>query len=111
MSKGTGHNHKKKMKKIIVILFLLVAFNVYAGQKRLANGVVAMWQDTTQPILYNSYRVTVSLSERCNYDIYGTVYLGNQSKSFSIPAGSKSGFADFENLDNGRRYSISVSIN
>lgn len=99
------------MKKILIILSMLIALNVYAGSKKLRNGAVAMWQDQTEVIQYNSYRVVISLSDKCDYNVYGSVSLGGQSKNFFIHAGETSGYVDFGGLENGRRYSVSVQIN
>jgi len=100
------------MKKILIILTALLSFNinVYAGQKALKGGAVACWQDTTGVIQYNSYRVVITLTDRCDFNVYGDVYVGGQSKTFFINAGEKSGYVDFDGLENGRRYSINVNV-
>jgi len=99
------------MKKILIILSVLIAFNVYAGSKKLPNGVVAMWQDQTEVIRYNSCRIEIRLSEKCDYNVYGSISLGGQSRNFFINAGETSGYVDFEGLENGRRYFVNVQIN
>ncbi len=102
------------MKKIILTLLVLFSISAYAGQKKLNNGSVAFWDDVTEVIQYNSYRVNITLTDKCDFDVWGTVYLkgtyGEKQANFIIPAGSTQGYADFEGLKNDTRYRISVSI-
>ncbi|MCM1531308.1 MAG: hypothetical protein NC048_05260 [Bacteroides sp.] len=99
------------MKKIIVVTMTIFVWMVaFAGQKSLPNGAVAFWQDQTSVIEYNSYRIEVQLSKKCDFNVWGTVTVGGQSKPLFIDAGKTMGYVDFENLDNGRRYSVSVVI-
>lgn len=100
------------MKKIVIaLLSILICVVAFAGTKRLSNGEAIYWQDQTPVIEYNSYRVELSLTGKCDFNVWGEVSVGGQSKSFMIRAGETSGYVDFENLDNGRRYSISVRVN
>ena len=100
------------MKKIIIALIsILICVAAFAGTKKLSNGEVVFWRDQTELIQYNSYSVEVSLSGKCDFNVWGEVSLGGQSKSFMIRAGETKAYVDFENLENGRRYSISVRVN
>lgn len=100
------------MKRIIIaLLSVLICVVAFAGSKRLPNGESIFWQDQTERIEWNSYRVELSLSGKCDFNVWGEVSLGGQSKSFMIRAGETKGYVDFENLENGRRYSVSVSVN
>lgn len=99
------------MKKIIaVFMTVFVCMLAFAGQKSFPNGAIAFWEDQTSVIEYNSYRVEVRLSEKCDFNVWGSVTVGGQSKPLFIDAGKTMGYVDFENLDNGRRYSVSVVI-
>lgn len=98
----------KKLLLFVVSMFLCIA--AFAGQKKLSNGEVVFWENQTSVIEYNSYRVEVSLTGKCDFNVWGEVSLGGQSKSFMIRAGETKANVDFENLDNGRRYSISVTV-
>lgn len=99
------------MKRIIAVLMIVsVCMLAFAGQKGLPNGAIAFWEDQTKVIEYNSYRVEVKLSKKCEFNVYGSVTVGGQSKNLFINAGETIGYVDFENLDNGRRYPVSVVI-
>lgn len=99
------------MKKIIAVFVAIsVCMQVFAGQKNLPNGATAFWEDQTSIIEYNNYRVEVRLSKKCDFSVYGSVTVGGQSKNLFIDAGKTMGYVDFENLQNGRRYSVSVTI-
>lgn len=102
------------MKKFLLIFLIFASISAFAGQKKLSNGSVAFWDDTTEVIQYNSCRVYVNLTDKCDFDVWGTVYLkgpyGEQQANFTISAGSTRGYADFEGLRNDTRYRISVSI-
>lgn len=100
------------MKKIIIaLLSVLICVAAFAGTKKLSNGEVLFWDDQTEVVNYNCYRVDLSLTGVCDFNVWGEVTLGGQSKSFMIRAGETKGYVDFENLENGRRYSVSVRVN
>ena len=99
------------MKKIIVtLLSVVVCVAIFAGNYKLPNKELVCWENQTSTIQYNSYRVEVRLTGKCDFNVWGEVTLGNQSKPFMIRAGETQTNVDFENLDNGRRYSISVKV-
>ena len=99
------------MKKLIIALLTIsICIAAFAGQKKLSNGAVVFWDDQTELIQYNSYRVEIKLTDKCDFNVWGEVRVGGQSKPFMISAGEKRGYVDFENLENGRRYSIDVTV-
>ena len=99
------------MKKLLIfVLSMSLCIAAFAGQKKLSNGEVVFWENQTSVIEYNSYRVEVILTGKCDFNVWGEVSLGGQSKPFMIRAGETKANVDFEKLDNGRRYSISVTV-
>ena len=97
-------------KSLLSVLFVSVCFCCLAGSKKITKDVIAFWPDRTEPIEYNSYAVTIQLSEPVDFNITGTVYCGEQSKPVFIEAGKKSKDIYFENLSNQRRYDIIVKL-
>lgn len=104
------------MKKLLLVLLMFVSTFAFADTKRLSNGSVAMWNDCTSVIKWNSYRVEITLSEECDFNVYGTIYIrgghsGDRHQgNFIIEAGDKKGYVDFEGLENDTRYYITVKI-
>ena len=98
----------KKLLLLIVSTSLCIA--AFAGQKKLSNEEVVFWGNQTSVIQYNSYRVEVALTGKCDFNVWGEVTVDGQSKPFMIRAGENKANVDFENLDNGRRYDISVTV-
>lgn len=99
------------MKKIIILISALaLSTMIYADAVKLSDGNVIMWQNETSRILYESYRVEIQLYTTSNFNVCGTVTLGNQTKNFIIYAGEKKTYVDFENLDNGKFYQVYVNI-
>lgn len=99
------------MKKIFAILaFLSISLGVFPDSKRLPDGNVIMWQSETSRIIYESYRVEIKLYEKSDFNVWGTVTLGGQTKNFLIYAGETSTYVDFDGLTNGKFYTISVNV-
>lgn len=98
------------MKRVVMSMLLLVTcLVVSAGSKKLPNGEVAYWDDRTGNLEYGCYRAEIKLSEKCDFNVWGEITIGKQSKSFMIKAGETSGYADFENLDkSGHRVSVTI---
>lgn len=102
----------KLMKKILIVMSIaLISMGCLAGQKRLSNGSVVFWPENTSIIEYNSYCVQVELTDECDFNVVGTVYLKGQagdrhSQNFIISAGEKKTDVHFDNLKNGCRYYI-----
>ncbi len=104
------------MKKILLALLMCISISAFAGRKQLSNGSVAFWDDNTPVIEWNSCRIPIQLTDKCDFNVWGTVYLTGQSgdthqRNFIIKAGETNGYADFEGLKNGCRYYIKVVIN
>ena len=99
------------MKKLLLLLVAISTCMVaFAGRKNLPNGKVVYWSDQTQVIQYNSCRVEIRITGECDFNVWGEVKLGDQRKPFMIYAGETKANIDFDNLDNGRRYNISVTV-
>lgn len=104
------------MRFLLSIISLVCALSISAGMIKIGNDNALTWDDQTESIQYNNYRVVVRLNKAVNYNVWGEVtltYQGRtiQTKPLFISAGETSGHAGFENLDNGRRYTIVVKIN
>ena len=99
------------MKKLIAIIAILLPMLMFAGNYKMKDGkTIVMWENSTPVIEYNSCRVIIQLTDRVDYNVYGTVYLGDKPEPFMIEAGQKSTSVDFDNLSNGKRYTISVDV-
>ena len=100
------------MKKLTSILFaIFLSVTLLAGSMKLSDGNVIMWQSETTRIQYESYRVEIKLYQTSEFNVWGTVTLGDQTKNFLIYAGETSTFVNFENLTNGRFYQITIKVN
>lgn len=107
------------MKKIIIFIVVSCAVIAYAGNKQLKDGTLIFWDDTTEVIQYNSYRVEVRLYEPSAQNVFGSVTLEDRvsgkvyrgDNNLFISAGEKRGYVDFSGLKNGYRYSVRVKIN
>ena len=107
-----GYNRHTPMKKwTILFCALIISITSFAEALRLSDGNVIMWQRETTKIQYESYRVEIVLYQTSEFNVFGTVSLGNQTKNFIIYAGETSTYVDFDNLTNGKYYPISVKIN
>lgn len=99
------------MKRLVFVLFaIMTSLAVSAGVKKLPNGEVASWQDKTGKIEYESYRVEILLSGKCDFNVWGEIKVNKKTQPFMIESGETKGFADFEGLKNGESYNITVTI-
>ena len=101
------------MKKIILAtLMALLSITAFAGQKAIkSDGTVVYWEDRTEVIKWNDYGVVIKLTGKCVENVVGSVSLNGQpSKNFCIPAGQTETVVTFDNLENGVRYDVSVSL-
>lgn len=104
------------MKKLILLLLLCVSLAASAGRCDLADGSTsAYWSDTTETIIYNSYRVEVKLTDTYSKNVWGDVtlfYNGKKvdSRPFMINSGDMRADVDFDNLQNGVRYEVRVNV-
>ncbi len=104
------------MKRLIYILIILNAVAAFAGVKSLSGGQIVFWEDKTEVIKYNTYRVEVRLNEPSKENIIGSVTLDcfgsvyHPDNNLFIPAGELKGYVDFSNLENGYRYNVRVVI-
>lgn len=103
------------MKKIFLILMTFVSLSAFAGYKGLSNGAVVCWPDDTEVAKYGTLRIDVSLTDRCDFNVEGTMYIRDRggherSENFIIYAGSKKTYVDFEDLDTESRYYIDVEV-
>ena len=96
---------------LLSIAFVSLSLCCFAGSKKITKDDIAFLSDRTEPIEYNSYAVTIQLSQPVEFNITGTVYCGEQSKSVIIEAGKRSKNIYFDNLSNQRRYDIIVKLN
>ncbi len=90
---------------------LISAISCFAGQKKLSNGSLVFWPDNTDVIMYNSVRLEVRLTDVCDFNVVGTMYIEGQSgdrhsQNFIIYAGEKNAKVDFDGLRNDCRYYI-----
>lgn len=105
------------MKRLILLFSVILAVSAYCGNKTLKDKTYIYWDDSTETIQYNSYRVYVKMTDTSNQNVFGGVYLYDTNgkcvgdKNLFIPAGEMSGYVDFEGLSNGIRYRIKVKIN
>lgn len=104
------------MRKLLsLFMAVMLALCADAAAIKLADGRTLTYTSQTEPILYNSYRVTVLIDESVDYNVWGEVILMYQgrtveSKPLFIKAGQTSCDVDFEGLDNGVRYRIVVKV-
>lgn len=104
------------MRNIFLPILLLIPFVCFAGRETLDDGkTIAFWNDQTETILYNSYRVDVKLTKPYSKNVWGSValyYDGKcaERKNFMIRIGEKKVDVDFDNLSNNIRYEIVVTI-
>lgn len=103
---------KNIMRKILLSLlcFFFCSIMAFAGEKKLPNGEIAFWDDNSPVIEYKSLAVEVKLTGKCDFNVWGSVTVGDQTKNLFIPAGKLRAVVYFENLENGRRYYPVVEI-
>lgn len=103
-------------KNILFIALLCFSIVTNAGSIRLKNGVSAYWEDFTEVIRYNSYRVEVRLTDFYDENVWGDVALISSNGdvihgNLFIRAGELKGYVDFEGLNNNARYSVRIRLN
>lgn len=103
------------MKKIFLILMTFVSLSAFAGHKRLSNGAGVFWQDNTPIVEWESMAVQITVTDKCDFNVAGTVYLrgsggDTHSKNFIISAGDTKTDVLFDGLINGRRYYVEVTL-
>ena len=100
------------MRKIFLVLtFLSVCVLGFAGSKKITKDVYVFWPDQTETIEYNSYSVVIRVSNPVDFNITGTLYCNGETKPIFIEAGKLEKRINLDNLDNGRRYGITVKLN
>ncbi len=100
------------MKKIMLVVMMLTTIVMlgYAGSKKLSNGATVVWQDQVYTSSQGDAKVTVSVSNTCDFNIIGSVTCGGQSQNLFIEAGSASTTIYFGGLRENSNYSVSVNI-